>query len=91
MSALLNNRSNRTAASEHMMPTISAPCQETTGVLRDDASPELLVKDLQHRIRNLLSAVQCFVVNTEATTADDYRTALAARIATLSKRCRSAR
>lgn len=84
MSALLNNRSNRTATSEHMMPTISAPCQETTGVLRDDASPELLVKELQHRIRNLLSVVQCFVVNTEATTADDYRTALAARIATLS-------
>jgi two-component sensor histidine kinase len=50
---------------------------------RDD-SLELLVKELQHRMRNLLSIVQCFVTNTEAGTADDYRAALTARIATLS-------
>jgi two-component sensor histidine kinase len=49
-----------------------------------DALPELLVKELQHRIRNLLSVVQCFVINTEAKTTDDYREALTARLATLS-------
>ena len=73
-----------TAAGEHMRSTISAPCRETTAILHDDVSPELLVRELQHRMRNLLSVVQCFVANTEATTADDYREALAARIATLS-------
>jgi two-component sensor histidine kinase len=74
-----------------MRPTISDPFRGATGVLRHgvlfskrDASPELLVKELQHRIRNLLSVVQCFVINTEAKTADDYREALTARLATLS-------
>lgn len=67
-----------------MRPTISDPFQEKTGIFPGDASPELLVKELQHRIRNLLSVVQCFVVNTDATTADDYREALAARLANLS-------
>ena len=67
-----------------MRPTISDPVLETAGVLPGDIAPELLVKELQHRIRNLLGVVQCFVVNTEATTADDYREALAARIAALS-------
>jgi two-component sensor histidine kinase len=68
-----------------MRPTISDPFQGTAIQLsRHDASPELLVKELQHRIRNLLSVVQCFVINTEAKTADDYRDALAARPATLS-------
>jgi len=45
-----------------------------------DASLDLLVRELQHRIRNLLTVVQCFVNNTEASTADDYRVALMARI-----------
>jgi two-component sensor histidine kinase len=69
-----------------MRPTISDPFQSTTAILlsRRDASPELLVRELQHRIRNLLSVVQCFVINTEAETADDYREALTARLATLS-------
>src|SRR5262245_17967710 len=67
-----------------MRPTISDPFQRETEVLRDDASPELLVMELQHRIRNLLSVVQCLVVNTEANTADGYREALTARISTLS-------
>jgi two-component sensor histidine kinase len=49
-----------------------------------DASLELLVRELQHRIRNLLTVVQCFVNSTEAGTADDYRVALMARIANLS-------
>ena len=50
-----------------------------------DVSLELLVRELQHRIRNLLTVVQCFVSNTEASTADDYRVALIARIANLSE------
>ncbi len=49
-----------------------------------DASLELLVRELQHRIRNLLTVVQCFVNNTEASTANDYRVALMARIVNLS-------
>jgi two-component sensor histidine kinase len=48
-----------------------------------DASLELLVNELQHRIRNLFSVVQCIVVNTEAHTADGYRATLSARIAAL--------
>jgi two-component sensor histidine kinase len=76
---------------EHMRPTISDPFQGATGVRhhevllsKRDASPELLVKELQHRIRNLLSVVQCMVINTQAKTADDYREALTARLETLS-------
>ena len=49
-----------------------------------DASLELLVRELQHRIRNLLTVVQCFVNNTDASTADDYRVALMARLVNLS-------
>jgi two-component sensor histidine kinase len=49
-----------------------------------DASLELLVNELQHRIRNLFSVIQCIVLNTEAHTADDYRAVLSARIAALS-------
>jgi len=49
-----------------------------------DASLELLVKELQHRIRNLLTVVQCFVNNTDASTADDYRVALMGRLVNLS-------
>jgi two-component sensor histidine kinase len=67
-----------------MRPTISDPIQGATGFLHDEASPEFLVNELQHRLRNLLSVVQCFVVNTEAKTADDYREALTARIVSLS-------
>ncbi|WP_084801703.1 sensor histidine kinase [Bradyrhizobium sp. Ec3.3] len=49
-----------------------------------DASLELMIKELEHRILNLLSVVQCFVNNTQATTADGYRIALTERIAALS-------
>jgi two-component sensor histidine kinase len=49
-----------------------------------DASLELLVRELQHRIRNLLTVVQCFVNNTDASTADDYRVALMGRLVNLS-------
>ncbi|WP_454630724.1 HWE histidine kinase domain-containing protein [Bradyrhizobium cenepequi] len=54
-------------------------------VSRCEGSLELLVKELQHRMRNLLTVVQCFVTNTEANTAHDYRTALTARIAALAE------
>jgi two-component sensor histidine kinase len=50
-----------------------------------DGSLELLVGELQHRIRNLLTIVQSFVCNTEASTASEYRAALAARIVNLSE------
>lgn len=46
-------------------------------------SLELMVKELQHRIRNLLCVVQSFVSSTEAESADGYRAALTARIAAL--------
>jgi two-component sensor histidine kinase len=59
------------------------PAYELLAPERDE-SLELLVRELQHRMRNLLSIVQCFVTNTEAGTADDYRAALTTRIATLS-------
>ncbi|MBR0843544.1 sensor histidine kinase [Bradyrhizobium liaoningense] len=49
-----------------------------------DDTIELAVRELQHRMRNILSIVLCFVNNTDANTAADFRTALSARIATLS-------
>lgn len=51
---------------------------------QQEASLELLVGELQHRIRNLLTVVQCFVSQTEAATADGFRAALTARIVALS-------
>lgn len=51
---------------------------------RIDPALGLLVKELQHRIRNLLSIVQCFVTQTNSPTAADYRAALLARISHLS-------
>src|SRR5258708_30336299 len=76
---------------KHMRPTISESLDAASAIHhRDvthstrDASLELLVRELQHRIRNLLTVVQCFVNNTEASTADDYRVALIARIVNLS-------
>jgi two-component sensor histidine kinase len=44
----------------------------------------LLVGELQHRIRNLLTVVQCFISQTEAATADDFRAALIERLVALS-------
>src|SRR5258706_1458636 len=44
----------------------------------------LLVGELQHRIRNLLTVVQCLVSQTDSATADGYRAALTARIVALS-------
>jgi two-component sensor histidine kinase len=54
------------------------------GYTTTGASLDLLIGELQHRIRNLLSVVQCLVNQTEAATADGYRAALNERIATLS-------
>jgi two-component sensor histidine kinase len=74
-----------------MRPTISDSFESTTAIppyeaalSKRNASLELLVGELQHRIRNLLTVVQFFVNNTEAGTADDYRVALTARIVSLS-------
>jgi two-component sensor histidine kinase len=74
-----------------MGPTISDSLEAASAIRhldaahpKRDASLDLLVRELQHRIRNLLTVVQCFVNSTEASTADDYRFALMARIANLS-------
>jgi two-component sensor histidine kinase len=76
---------------KHMGPTISDSLEPASAIRhldvthsKRDASLDLLVRELQHRIRNLLTVVQCFVNNTEANTADDYRVALMARIVNLS-------
>jgi two-component sensor histidine kinase len=47
-------------------------------------SLDLLVRELQHRISNLFTVIQCLVDQTESTTADGYRAALSERIAALS-------
>ena len=74
-----------------MRPTISDLFERATAIppyeaalSNRNASLELLARELQHRMRNLLTVVQCFVNSTEARTADDYRVALMARIANLS-------
>ena len=74
-----------------MRPTISESFERATAIphyevahSERNAPLELLVRELQHRIRNLLTVVQCFVNSTEASTADDYRFALMARLANLS-------
>jgi two-component sensor histidine kinase len=74
-----------------MGPTISDSLEAASAIRHldvthseRDASLDLLVRELQHRIRNLLTVVQCFVNNTEASTAEDYRVALMARIVNLS-------
>jgi two-component sensor histidine kinase len=74
-----------------MKPTISDSFESATAIppyeaalSKRNASLELLAKELQHRLRNLLTVVQCFVKNTEASTADDYRVALMARLVNLS-------
>jgi two-component sensor histidine kinase len=74
-----------------MRPTISDSSEAASAIphrdvthSKRDASLELLVRELQRRIRNLLTVVQFSVNNTEAGTADDYRVALMARIVSLS-------
>src|SRR6266436_7014357 len=74
-----------------MKPTTSDSFESATAIpayeaalSKSNASLELLARELQHRIRNLLTVVQCFVKNTEASTADDYRVALMARLVNLS-------
>jgi two-component sensor histidine kinase len=49
-----------------------------------DPSLNLLVGELQHRIRNLLTVVQCLVSQTVSLSAEEYRAALSVRIASLS-------
>jgi len=52
---------------------------------RSDPTLSLLVKELQHRIRNLLSVVQCFVIQTDSQTAAEYRASLLSRLSNLSE------
>ncbi|MDI3560828.1 sensor histidine kinase [Bradyrhizobium sp. Arg816] len=56
---------------------------ERIAPIRDDALEDV-VRELQHRMRNILSIVLCFVNNTDANSTADFREALSARIATLS-------
>ena len=48
-----------------------------------DCSHSLLIRELQHRIRNLLTLVQYLVSQTHSATVRDYREALLARIGNL--------
>jgi two-component sensor histidine kinase len=48
-------------------------------------SLNLLVGELHHRIRNLLTVVQSFIDQTDCPTAGEYRAALSARLANLSE------
>jgi len=59
-------------------------CERTGDPSLCDASLNLLLRELQHRIRNLLTVVQCLVIQTESSTADGYRDALTARLSALS-------
>jgi two-component sensor histidine kinase len=69
----------------HIAPGVAAEIWKRTGdPSRCDASLNLLIRELQHRIRNLLTVVQCFVIQTDSSTADGYRDALTARISALS-------
>jgi two-component sensor histidine kinase len=60
---------------------------ERAASIRGD-SLELVVRELQHRMRNLLSVVLCFIDNTDANTHSEFRAALSARIGSLSDACR---
>jgi len=71
--------------SPHIALGLAAEIWERTGdPSRCDASLNLLLRELQHRIRNLLTVVQCLVIQTESSTADGYRDALTARLSALS-------
>jgi two-component sensor histidine kinase len=77
-----------------MRPTISdhipgrdRDSASPSSISKRNVSPEVPVEELQHRIRNLLSVVQCFVINTTAKTVDEYRGALTARVIALSDAC----
>jgi len=71
--------------SPHIALGVAAETWERTGdPSRCDASLNLLLRELQHRIRNLLTVVQCLVIQTESSTADGYRDALTARLSALS-------
>ena len=71
--------------SPHIALGVAAEIWERTGdPSRCDASLNLLLRELQHRIRNLLTVVQCLVIQTESSTADGYRDALTARLSALS-------
>lgn len=70
----------------HSDPIDVLAAKEVGSIIQEGTDPalNLLVKELQHRIRNLLSVVQCFVSQTNSTTAAEYRAALLARISNLS-------
>jgi two-component sensor histidine kinase len=72
------------STASHSFTSASVIRDDKVSCPKRDAALELLAKELQHRIRNLLSIVQCFVTDTKANTADGYRAALMERLAALS-------
>ena len=71
--------------SPHIAPGVAAEIWKRTGEPSwCDTSLKLLVRELQHRIRNLLTVVQCLVMQTDSSTADGYRDALTVRLSALS-------
>src|SRR5215475_3200925 len=86
MSCPLEEAGMRTTIVEQSSPIApGTEIREHTGEpSRPDASLDLLVCELQHRIRNLLTVVQCLVIQTEASTTDGYRDTLTARLSALS-------
>src|SRR5215475_9281917 len=71
--------------SPHIAPRVAAEIWNRTGKPSwCDASVNLIVRELQHRIRNLLTVVQSLVIQTDSSTAEGYRDALTARLSALS-------
>jgi two-component sensor histidine kinase len=52
-----------------------------------DTAQDLLIAELQHRLRNLLTLVQFLIIHTQSDTLDRYQSALVARIRCLAEAC----
>jgi two-component sensor histidine kinase len=59
------------------------PSRDLADGERDEQPPTLLVDELNHRIRNILTMIQAIVNRTQATSVEDYRARLIARISGL--------
>jgi two-component sensor histidine kinase len=78
-------RSTIVERSPHITPEFAAEIlKRTDEPTWCDASLNLMVRELQHRIRNLLTVVQSLVIQTDSSTAEGYRDALTSRLSALS-------